>query len=156
MYVVIWTQKFYEDRGQTIEKVIFPAELWQSNELESKLKEYLKLNVMNFKKLEADHRNLVQHCLTMQKEIKYRTAYLETTNLLLNSATRWRTIYCQSITLTSSSWFMKLSRSQPITDISAHKIIAYRLIVSEWRRSSIARKLFLEKQRSNVKNRKAN
>ena len=31
-------QKFYEDRAQSIEKVIFPTELWESSQLEPKLK----------------------------------------------------------------------------------------------------------------------
>lgn len=47
---------------------MFPAELWgEASQLEPRLKEYLRLNVAGFRRLEQDHRNLVQHCLTMQK-----------------------------------------------------------------------------------------
>jgi hypothetical protein len=140
--VIGWIQKFYEERGQTIEKVIFPPELWESSQLEPKLREYLKLNVMGFKKLENDHRNLVQHCLTMQKEIKYKIIYLEITKSSLKSVIRWKRICCQLITQTSNSWLVKSKRWLLTIDILGHKIIVYLLIASEPRRSLIVRRFF--------------
>ena len=37
------------------------------------------MSMASFKGLEQDHRNLVQHCLTMQKEIKYERGDVGTT-----------------------------------------------------------------------------